>query len=239
MTRPSSMEYMKNEGHTFQWVYKCEKTYVKSMVTKFKNDTIKDPCLKAFAAYCMARDCKSSDTAYMAQQESEDDGTTELYVILDTGCNNTRRGSEWMVKYMKYTGTQPPLLPSEGRFRGVGGRVEVARNRHIPVKMKTLDEDFVPRSKLQHTTGSWTASQGQRSLGIMLNVDGWSTQSSPRRWTKSLRCVTLNRLPALRLCDDTFQGIAMMIDIRRADNSPPGSLKWPPMRRTAMQYDST
>ena len=152
---PSKMDVEKygvHEGHTFQWVYKCEKTYVKSMVTKFKNDTIKDPFLKAFAAYCMARDGQSSDTAYMVQQESEDDETTELYVILDTGCNNTCHGSEWMVKHMKYTGTQPPLLPSEGRFRGVGGRVEVARNRRIPVKMKTLDEDFVPGSKLQHTT---------------------------------------------------------------------------------------
>ena len=96
-----TFEYGVHEGHTFQWVYKCEKTYVKSMVTKFKNDTIKDPCLKAFAAYCMARDGKSSDTAYMVQQESEDDEATELYVILDTGCNNTCHGSEWMVKYMK------------------------------------------------------------------------------------------------------------------------------------------
>ena len=118
---------------------------------------------------------RDSGTTYMVSQDDGKEETDELYVILDTGCNNTCHGSEWMQRFIKFTGQEPALRPAEGRFRGVGGKVEVAGKRDIPVQMKTLDEDYVPGSitsieLAESSTPLLLSSHAQRSLGIMLDM---------------------------------------------------------------------
>ena len=164
-----------HKGGTFKQIYDKEQTYVKSMVSKWRTGSLKDPAIQLFAEYSAARMSEDIGTTYMVSQDDGKEEIDELYVILDTGCNNTCHGSEWMQRFIKFTGQEPALRPAEGRFRGVGGKVEVAGKRDIPVQMKTLDEDYVPGSitsieLAESSTPLLLSSHAQRSLGIMLDM---------------------------------------------------------------------
>ena len=167
------------KGRSFKEIYGYEKSYVKTIVAKFKNDNIKDRCLVQFAKYCSARQEREESDAYMVQDE--DRSSEEIYVILDTGCNNACHGSRWMEKFVNYMGMQPELQPAEGRFRGVGGKVEVAGKRTIPVCMKTLGEELVP--------GNITSIELENSSADLC----WTCRSilpTARPWTRSWRSST-------------------------------------------------
>ena len=201
------------KGQTFQEIYSYEKTYVKTTLTKFENGNLKDPCLIEFAKYCKVMKEQESGSAYMVSDETE---TEELYVILDTGCNNTCHGSRWMEKFMRYTGMQPELMPAEGRFRGVGGKVEVSGKRSIPVCVKTLDDELVPGNitsiELDNSdTPLLLSSNAQKSLGFVLDMSEYAAYS--KTLDKELEIVNLNGLPALRLHpgDENNEGIAMVL----------------------------
>ena len=112
--------------HTFQEIYDYEKTYVKTILTKFEKGDLKDPCLVDFARYCQAVREKEASAAYIMTDRQD---AEELCVTLDTGCNHTCHGSRWMETFVRFTGKQPELMPAEGRFRGVGGKVEVSGKR--------------------------------------------------------------------------------------------------------------
>ena len=200
-------------GRRCQEIYSYEKTYVKTTLTKFENGNLKGPCLIEFAKYCKVTREQESGSACMVSDETE---TEELYVILDTGCNNTCHGSRWMEKFMRYTGMQLELMPAEGRFRGVGGKVEVSGKRYIPVCMKTLDDELVPGNitsiELDNSdTPLLLSSNAQKSLGFVLDMSEHTAYS--KTLDKELEIVNLNGLPALRLHpgDENNEGIAMVL----------------------------
>lgn len=97
-----------HKGRSFKMVYAYEKTYVKGIISKHANDNIKDV---QFAKYCMGRQAEETGSAYMVHDSEIPD---ELYVILDTGCNNTCHGSRWMDKFKNYMGMQPELMALDG-----------------------------------------------------------------------------------------------------------------------------
>ena len=96
------------KGRSFKMVYAYEKTYVKGIISKHANDNITDV---QFAKYCMGRQAEETGSAYMVHDSETPD---ELYVILDTGCNNTCHGSRWMDKFKNYMGMQPELMAADG-----------------------------------------------------------------------------------------------------------------------------
>ena len=203
-----------HKGHSFKEIYSYEKSYVKTIIAKFKNDNIKDRCLVQFAKYCIARQEREESEAYMVQDD--DRSSEEIYVILDTGCNNTCHGSRWMEKFVNYMGMQPELQSAEGRFRGVGGKVEVAGKRTIPVCMKTLDEEFVPGNitsiELENSdTPLLLSSAAQKALGFVLDMSEYTAYS--KTLDKELEIINLNGLPAIKLHpgDETVRGIAMSL----------------------------
>ena len=56
-----------------------------------------------------------------------------MVAVIDTGCNLICHGSQWMEEYLRATGMDIPLEPSNGKFNGVGGKIKVKGLRTIPV----------------------------------------------------------------------------------------------------------
>ena len=80
-----------------------------------------------------------------------------------------------MVKFHQMNGVLPPAEPADGRFKGVGGRVEVTCKRTIPMHLKTLDEEYVPGTitsiELQDSDAPLLLSSGaQKTLGLVIDM---------------------------------------------------------------------
>ena len=56
-----------------------------------------------------------------------------MVAVIDAGCNLTCHGSQWIEEYLKATGMDILLEPSNGKFNGVGGKIKVKGLRKIPV----------------------------------------------------------------------------------------------------------
>ena len=205
-----------HRGKTFEQVFLHEKNYVKALIGKFRGGSLKDANLIQFVEFCLA--CDGMNKAFMVSTEIEDEQISEeLYVILDTGCNNTCHGSRWMERFIQLNGVEPELQQSEGRFKGVGGRVDVAGKRDIPMTMKTLDDEYVPGSITSIELADSDAplllsSKVQIALGLVLDMSEYTAYS--KALDKELELVDLNGLPALRLYpgEAGLPHIAMHVD---------------------------
>lgn len=135
-----------HKGKNFKEVYEREVSYSKSMVAKMLSGALKDEVTREFAKYVQTR-IEVIPEAYMSilqPIEEEDDGTEPIVAVLDTGCNNSCHGDRWMKKFQDMIGVEVKTETADGRFRGVGGRVEVTCKRTIPINMMTSDKQVTP-----------------------------------------------------------------------------------------------
>ena len=86
----------KFEGRTFADVYDTERQYCKFLVGKLWAGDLRDESLIEFANYTNIR--LQPSRAYMVRADEvvhED----SMVAVIDTGCNNTCHGAEWMEAY--------------------------------------------------------------------------------------------------------------------------------------------
>ena len=175
-----------HQGKTYREVYEKEETYCKGLRTKLCSGSLKHASLLEFARYAEARSyMKDEKVAYVLMEDEEDREEErlddiantcpmELVAVLDTGCNNTCHGDRWMQKFKEFCDVEPALEESEGRFKGVGGRVEVAGKRNLRIKMRSLDKEYLPGK--HHIGGTMSDSDAplllehESSEGIGLGV---------------------------------------------------------------------
>ena len=110
-------------------------------------------------------------------------------MILDAGCNNTCHGCRWMEKFINYMGMQPELLPAEGRFKGVGGKVEVGGKRTIPVCLNNV---------IYLCVSPKTMSRGQRKM-IEESLDDVEKEDCALRRSQAAK-------------EDVAQGMQMLLE---------------------------
>ena len=137
-----------------------------------------------------------------------------VLAVLDTGCNNTCHGDRWMQKYESLIGMNLKSEAADGNFKGVGGKVNVACKRTIPIFIKTLNDECLPGSivsvELQDSDAPLLLSSvAQKKLGLVLDMGEHTAYS--RTLEKELELVEHNGLPALRLLPGDFEvdGIAL------------------------------
>ena len=197
-------------GRTYGDIYDHEKTYMKSLVGKMRNDSLKDEHLIRFARYIAARRQRQerdsgpsgASSAYMVNNEEELADDTKILAILDTGCNNTCHGDKWMQRFAEAHGHLPMIEEAMGKFRGVGGKVMVAGKRTIPMKMRTLDDELIAGTiasiELQDSEAPLLLSaQAQQALGLVLDMGNNTIYS--RKLDKELEMVMHNGLPSIVL----------------------------------------
>ena len=148
-----------HKGKTFIEVAQTDTRYSFFLMQRLRENYLKEPSLIEFARYCnhVLNRAERSAAALSATPMTptalmgvmKDLGsidfpvpTDEQYLIavLDTGCNNTCHGSDWIKEYMRLTGLNIPLEPIRaGSYRGVGGKIKVAGRRRIPVLLQLKD----------------------------------------------------------------------------------------------------
>ena len=79
---------------------------------------------------------------YMAIEEDlPTGGEGDLVAVLDTGCNTTCHGAQWLARYPKVTGAEAPELQPDGggSFRGIGRRMNTAGTRDLSLCLELAD----------------------------------------------------------------------------------------------------
>ena len=198
-----------HKGKSYKEVYEREHSYSKSMIAKMMSGALKDEGIREFARYAEARNASTSQ-AYMSilQPIQEDDEEAEpIVAVLDTGCNNSCHGDRWMAKFQTMVGVDVKTEPADGRFRGVGGRVEVTCKRTIPINMMTSDKQVTPGMitsiELQDSDAPLLiSSKAQRKLGLILDMSNMTAYS--KVLDKELELEDYNGLPAIRLWPGGF-----------------------------------
>ena len=206
-----------HKGKSFKEVYEREASYSKSMVAKMLSGALKDEVTREFAKYAQAM-TEGTSEAYMSilqPIEEEDDGTEPIVAVLDTGCNNSCHGDRWMKKFQEMIGVEVKTETADGRFRGVGGRVEVTCKRTIPINMMTSDKQVTPGMitsiELQDSDAPLLiSSKAQKKLGLILDMSNMTAYS--KVLDKELELEDHNGLPAIRLWPGSFDAdnIAMI-----------------------------
>ena len=193
-----------HKGKTFMDIFEKDKTYVKSMIGKHTGGSLTNQCLRDFAVFAKSEtEKRTGKVAFMSQHVSMELDQEELVLaILDTGCNNTCHGSGWMQRFQEYMGVQLQEEPADGRFNGVGGRVEVACKRTIPMNMETVDDDYVPglisSIELKDSEAPLLLSiWAQKALGLVIDVEANTAYS--KKLDKELKLVQFKGLPAIKL----------------------------------------
>ena len=165
-----------HQGKTYGWIYKNEAAYTKMIVAKNNGEHLRDPHLISYAIYASHRKrLEKSSAAFMSQSLDINEQSEYMCAVLDTGCNNTCHGDKWMQKHQQLYGQVIEQEPADGKFKGVGGKVEVACKRTIPMKMLTTEQDLVPGSiasvELQDSDAPLLLSvHAQRALGLVLDL---------------------------------------------------------------------
>ena len=194
-------------GRTFIDVYQNEKRYIKFVMGMYTAGTLKDENLKQFVRYAMAKQAgqmgqEDHEARALMVQNVEDEGETSVIAVLDTGCNNTCHGSRWMEKYCGVMNVSLEEEPADGKFRGVGGRVNVRCKRTIPLHMKTLDGEMIAGTlgsiELEDSDAPLlVSSKAQKKLGLVIDMGNNTAYS--RTLDKELDVMDYNGLPAVRL----------------------------------------
>ena len=194
-----------HKGKTFHHLYDKENTYTASMLKKFQNGHLRDPDLILFCRYVAGKRL-NEPTSYMSIQDDVSDENDfedeEVYAIIDTGCNNTCHGSRWMEKYQRLMKTDLDLTEAEGRFRGVGGRVNVSGKRVLPIKMNTTSGQEMPGTitsiELEDSDAPLLLSaQALGVLGLVIDLADYTAYS--KTLDQEIEITKLNGLPAIRL----------------------------------------
>ncbi len=225
-----------HQGRTYREIYEKELTYCKGLRTKLYSGSLKHASLREFARYAEARSfMKDEKVAYVFMDEDEDAeeerlddlanfNPTELVAVLDTGCNNTCHGDRWMEKFKTFCCEEPALEVSEGRFKGVGGRVDVAGKRSLKIKMRSLDKEYLPGNitsveLCDSDAPLLLSTKAQKALGLVLDMAEHTAYS--KTLDKELELVNHNGLPGLRLFPSSRSsaGLAMnvMKEVGKAD----------------------
>ena len=193
-----------HKGKTFMEIYEKEKTYVKSIISKHSTGHVSNQCLKDFAVFAKTELEKNTGKVVFMSQLELPEGEPEdmMLAILDTGCNNTCHGSGWMTRFQEMMGKQLPEEPADGRFNGVGGKVEVACRRTIPMSMETVDMDQVPGTissiELKDSDAPLLLSiWAQKALGLVIDVEANTAYS--KKLDLELKLINYKGLPAIRL----------------------------------------
>eukprot|EP00435_Cladocopium_sp_Y103_P013207 s65_g3.t1 len=200
-----------HRGLTFAAVFQNEVTYTSAMIGKLRSGALKDPELIRFATYAQRRKATPPDTPSSGYSPSPaayavnfdiPDGDDMVVAVLDTGCNNTCHGDRWAHKLHAMNGSLPEAEPADGKFKGVGGRVEVTCKRTITMRLKTLDGDLVPGTITSIELANSDAplllsSVAQKKLGLVIDMGHHTAYS--RTLDKELELVDYNGLPAVRL----------------------------------------
>ena len=212
-----------HQGKMYAWVYQNETAYTKMLISKNQNDRLRDPHLISYALYAEDRKRRGgTNTAFMSQLLEETEEEDYMLAVLDTGCNNTCHGDKWMEKYQRLIGRELEAEPADGRFKGVGGKVEVACKRIIPMQMLTVDQEKIPGSiasvELQSSdTPLLLSIHAQRTLGLILDLQNNTAYS--KYLDKELQLHGHNGLPAIRLHPGEFQVGSVAMHVQESEGS--------------------
>lgn len=214
-----------HKGKTFGYVAEHVPNYAKTVKGMYDNGKLTSSNLTEFVQFYQCWLNKSVEDIEQARQESfksfmalDDDGCDSenfLIAVLDTGCNNTCHGSRWMEQYLRLTGTDAPLEHSSGKFRGVGGRVEVTGKRTIPVSFMLESgecaEGCISSVELSGSDAPLLLSiHAQRKLGLVIDTDEGTVFS--KLFGSKLSIVNRDGLPGIRLLpgDPLAHGLAFV-----------------------------
>ena len=212
-----------HQGKMYAWVYQDETAYTKMLISKNQNDRLRDPHLISYALYAEDRKRRGgTNTAFMSQLLEETEEEDYMLAVLDTGCDNTCHGDNWMEKYQRLIGRELEAEPADGRFKGVGGKVEVACKRIIPMQMLTVDQEKIPGSiasvELQSSdTPLLLSIHAQRTLGLILDLQNNTAYS--KYLDKELQLHGHNGLPAIRLHPGEFQVGSVAMHVQESEGS--------------------
>ena len=173
-----------HKGKTYHEVFERESSYSRSMVSKMHSGAVKDQSILEFARYVEARNATNMHSYMSILQpiQEEEDSSEPIVAVLDTGCNNSCHGDRWMARFQNMVGTEIKTEAADGRFRGVGGRVEVTCKRTIPVNMMTTDKQVTPGMitsiELQDSDALLLiSSKAQKKLGLILDMSNMTAYS--------------------------------------------------------------
>ena len=107
-----------------------------------------------------------------------------------------------MEKYQRVMAVDLPLAEADGRFRGVGGRVQVAGKRILPIKMSTTNGEELPGTinsiELEDSDAPLLLSaQVLGVLGLVIDLADYTAYS--KTLDQEIEITKLNGLPAIRL----------------------------------------
>ena len=141
---------------------------------------------------------------YMAQHHQECGSEDNLVAILDTGCNATCHGSEWLKQYLKATGApEPPLQPCSGPgMKGIGGQMKLVGKREFEVSFEMKNGDFARGTLVSLEIASFDAPlllsvESQKQLGFVIDLNHQNVHSTVLG--SDLCLVARNGLLAIRL----------------------------------------
>lgn len=100
-------------GRTFGYIVENDTKYAGFILERFRAGRIKDPSLVEFANYCELVQRQAESPALMAYDDGNHFHEDDLLAVIDTGCNNTCHGAQWLKKYMELLGIDIPLEPTD------------------------------------------------------------------------------------------------------------------------------
>ena len=210
----------KHAGKTFEWVCINDNQYCKFIYGKYNAGDLRCNSLKELAQYAHNRP-PTSAKAFMAIKKDEIEEDC-MVAVIDTGCNLTCHGSQWMEEYLRATGMDIPLKPCDGKFNGVGGKIKVKGLRTIPVTFSLEDgseaQGVITSTELEGSHAPLLLStKAQKSLGLMIDMSERKVYSKTMK--QHLEIVDRDGLPGIRLLPGDHGGDAIALQAEECDAS--------------------
>ena len=210
----------KHAGKTFEWVCINDNQYCKFIYGKYNAGDLRCNSLKELAQYAHNRP-PTSAKAFMAIKKDEIEEDC-MVAVIDTGCNLTCHGSQWMEEYLRATGMDIPLKPCDGKFNGVGGKIKVKGLRTIPVTFSLEDgseaQGVITSTELEGSHAPLLLStKAQKSLGLMIDMSERKVYSKTMK--QHLEIVDRDGLPGIRLLPGDHGGDAIALRAEECDAS--------------------
>ena len=109
----------------------------------------------------------------------------DMLAILDTGCNVTCHGSEWLMRYCQTTGLDiPELLPvPDNGVRGIGGNISIGGARELPVSFALENGDYARGTMYSLELSGSSAPlllsiKSQKQLGFKIDIANHVVEST-------------------------------------------------------------
>ena len=210
----------KHAGKTFEWVCINDNQYCKFIYGKYNAGDLRCNSLKELAQYAHNRP-PTSAKAFMAIKKDEIEEDC-MVAVIDTGCNLTCHGSQWMEEYLRATGMDIPLKSCDGKFNGVGGKIKVKGLRTIPVTFSLEDgseaQGVITSTELEGSHAPLLLStKAQKSLGLMIDMSERKVYSKTMK--QHLEIVDRDGLPGIRLLPGDHGGDAIALRAEECDAS--------------------